>query len=123
LNQRDEERLAQLRTVFGQGRCVLLLATESDVPVGCCGLGAVNRTTAELKRLYVQPDFRYRGVGQLLLERAVSEAQEFGYDRIVLDVVATRYPAIALYRKAGWQPIPHWEGRSDMVAFEWLIRT
>ena len=60
----------------------------------------------ELKRMYVVPDMRGRGIGRALLERLESEARDVGLSRIVLETGTRQSEAIALYRRAGFTPIP-----------------
>lgn len=118
LHGRDHARLAALRSSFGGSRSALLLATVTGAPVGCCGLQSLEDDTAELKRLYVRPHMRRRGVGRRLLAAAVDHAAHVGYQRLLLDVVPDRAAAIGLYQRSGWHRVAHWEGRLDMLAFE-----
>ncbi|MBC2874013.1 MULTISPECIES: GNAT family N-acetyltransferase [Streptomyces] len=64
--------------------------------------GAGAGATAVVGRLFVAPSARGRGVGALLMARAVEEARERGAHP-VLDVVATDVAAAALYERLGWQ--------------------
>ncbi|MFI0741417.1 GNAT family N-acetyltransferase [Streptomyces sp. NPDC021100] len=64
--------------------------------------GVGTGATAVVGRLFVAPSARGRGVGALLMARAVGEARERGAHP-VLDVVATDVAAAALYERLGWQ--------------------
>lgn len=119
LDEHDHARLAALRSTFGGSRSALLLARVTGAPVGCCGLqSTLEDDTAELKRLYVRPHMRRRGVGGRLLAAAVDHAAHVGYQRLLLDVVPDRAAAIGFYQRSGWHRVAHWEGRLDMLAFE-----
>lgn len=118
LDDRDQRRLTALQSTFGGSRAALLLARVAGAPVGCCGLQALGDDTAELKRLYVRPYMRRRGVGRRLLVAAVDRAVYVGYQRLLLDVVPDRAAAIALYQLSGWHRVAHWEGRRDVLAFQ-----
>ena len=59
-----------------------------------------------MKRLYVRPTFRGKGVGLLLVDRVIAEARHIGYDKMRLDTVAsTMQDAVALYRRRGFREI------------------
>jgi putative acetyltransferase len=83
----------------------LLLAYHQDEVVGCVGLRPFAGDVCEMKRLYVQPAARGRGVGQLLATTVIDAARKIGYRVMRLDTVATMLPAIALYEALGFEPI------------------
>lgn len=59
-----------------------------------------------MKRVYVRPEFRARGVGRILAERAVEAGGELGYGRMWLDTVPSMTAVIALYRSMGFVDFP-----------------
>src|SRR5262245_45183800 len=63
----------------------LLLALDEGQPAGCVALKPVRAGVAELKRMYVRPGLRGKGIGWKLGERLVQEARQIGYARIILD--------------------------------------
>jgi GNAT superfamily N-acetyltransferase len=81
---------------------LLLLAPEA----GCVGLRRIDPATAEVKRLYVRPAHRGKGLGRELLERAIREAKTRGYRRVVLDTLPTMSEARELYKAFRFQEIP-----------------
>ena len=88
------------------GGC-LLLAKRASLAVGVVGLKPLAAGIAEIKRLYVAPEMRGKGLGRALAERAITAARAKGYERLRLD---THRPsmaaAIALYRNLGFVEIP-----------------
>lgn len=61
---------------------------------------------AEMRRMYVLPNARSRGLGRALLERLLEEARAQGYASVILDTIPSRMPeAQALYRSIGFSDI------------------
>jgi ribosomal protein S18 acetylase RimI-like enzyme len=69
---------------------------------------------AEMKRIYVRPTHRRRGVGAALTSVLVSVARELTYRSVVLDVMASRHGAINLYERAGFVPIASYRERRNV---------
>ena len=84
----------------------LLLAQLDGLPAGCIALRRLDEHSCEMKRLYVRPDFRGRGIGSLLMRRILSDAREIGYRRMLLDTLPFLERAIQMYRSAGFYEIP-----------------
>jgi putative acetyltransferase len=60
----------------------------------------------EMKRLYLRPEFRGRGIGRILVETILSEARKAGYKRIRLDTVEpVMKDAVGMYRRFGFREI------------------
>jgi GNAT superfamily N-acetyltransferase len=84
----------------------VIVAYEDDEPIGCGALRPMDeRNTVELKRMYVLPEYRGRGIsGQLLLELEKWAAED-GFRVIRLETGNKQPEAIALYLKRGYLPI------------------
>ena len=85
-----------------------LVARAGGEAVGCGALRRLDATTAELKRRYVEPAARGRGVATAVLERRESAARQLGVHRLVLETGVYQAEAIALYRRAGFRPVGCW---------------
>jgi putative acetyltransferase len=75
-------------------------------PVGCGALRRLDAETAELKRMYVSPTLRGQGLGHRLVAALEVEAASLGVRRMVLETGVHQTAALALYRSAGFHPIP-----------------
>jgi putative acetyltransferase len=96
--------LAHLSEEYGPPAGAFLLARDGDVALGCVGLRRSANGVAEMKRLYLAPAARGRGVGRLLAEAIVAKAKELGYASVVLDTLPTMKEAQALYAALGFRP-------------------
>lgn len=83
-----------------------LIAWSDDLPVGCVALRALDDSTAEIKRLWVDASARGQGLSRRLMTAIEAEARSMGYQHLRLDTNSALTEAIALYRATGWTPIP-----------------
>jgi putative acetyltransferase len=88
------------------GRGAFLVAYEGDEPVGCGAFRRLDRDTAEIKRMFVVPERRGRGLAGAVLEALEGEARADGIVRLVLETGVRQPDAIALYRRFGFRDIP-----------------
>jgi ribosomal protein S18 acetylase RimI-like enzyme len=101
-----DDELAALPSEYVPPRGALLLALEGDTALGCVGLRPLEwPRVAELKRLYVRPQARGRGLGILLSRAALSFARDAGYARVRLDTLPKMASAQRLYRELGFRDI------------------
>lgn len=104
--QSFEKELAELPGDYAPPGGRLLLATQQFQLAGCVALHKLDAETCEMKRLYVRPQFRGKGLGRVLAERVVADATEMGYKRLRLDTVEpVMRDAVGLYRKLGFREI------------------
>jgi GNAT superfamily N-acetyltransferase len=72
--------------------------------LGCVGVYPMDEATAELRKMYLRPAARGRGLGRLLLDHSLARARELGFQVMVLQTSSVLKEAIALYRRYGFQP-------------------
>ena len=93
---------AQVET--GEGAFVI--AYFDDAAVGCGAVRRLDQATAELKRMYVDPSVRGRGIGRALVGALEREARLLGVSTVVLETGTRLAPAIRLYEAMGYARIP-----------------
>lgn len=101
-----ENELEILPEIYGLPAGRLLLFREAGDTVGCIGLRRLSSKVAEVKRMYVQPGYRDKGFGKLLLDKLINEATAMGYHRLRLDTLSNMHPAISLYKSFGFVEVP-----------------
>ena len=98
--------LSTLEAQYSAPEGAVILAYKDETPVGCVGIRKNAPGIAELKRMYVHPEYRRYKIGIKLLNMALETATELGYNTIRLDTLPTMIPAINLYRSVGFYDIP-----------------
>ena len=93
-------------TQVAEGDGAFLVAYDRDMPVGCGAVRRLDAETAELKRMYVAPSHRGRGVGRRIVAALEDEARTLGVSRMVLETGSRLDRAIAMYRGVGYAAIP-----------------
>jgi GNAT superfamily N-acetyltransferase len=131
-----ESYFAEIRSTFGYDPAKAVPATAADFSPpagqllvvrdsagtarGCGAIRLVDPTTAEVKRMWLHPSMRGRGAGRALLGALEDAAMALGAERGVLDTHATLTSAIALYRSAGWSPVPAYNTNAE--ATHWFAK-
>ncbi len=91
---------------FSPPHGAFLVVTVDGGTAGCAGLRRHDNDAAELKRMYVRPQYRRRGVARWLLRAVEDRARDLGYRRLLLETGAAQPEAIALYEACGYVPVP-----------------
>lgn len=102
-----DKELAGLPGNYSPPEGRLLLAEFNGQLAGCVALHQLQTDICEMKRLYLRPQFRGKGLGRALAERIIAEARQIGYQRMRLDTVEPiMKDAVVMYRKLGFKEIP-----------------
>lgn len=84
----------------------LFIAYYNAIPVGCIALQPLQEPqTCEMKRLYVDPEYRNLKIGDALVKTLLQEAQTLGYTTMKLDTLERLQAAINLYLKFGFETV------------------
>jgi putative acetyltransferase len=100
-----DKELANLPGDYATPRGCLLLATHQGQTAGCVALRQIDNDVCEMKRLYVRPEFRRKGIGRALAEAVIKRARKAGYKQMRLDTVPTMDAARWLYKSFGFKEI------------------
>jgi putative acetyltransferase len=97
-----DDEMARLASVYGAPNGMFFVAEAGGVLAGCVGMKWRSPDTAEMKRLYVRPQFRGRECGVDLIHVALNGARGHGARRVLLDAAPGTEAAQRLYLAAGF---------------------
>ena len=123
--QNFDKELAQLPGAYAPPSGRLLLAIDRDEVMGCVALRKIGDGVGEMKRLFVRPAFRGRGLGRTLTDKLIAEATQIGYSSLRLDTLPGKMDqAIAMYRSFGFREIaPYYQNPvADATFMELALR-
>ena len=89
---------------LARGGAFDLVVNQRGDLLGCVGLYPLDGITVELRKMYLRPEARGHGLGRLLLSHALTRARELGFGIVVLQTATVLDKAIAMYRRAGFEP-------------------
>lgn len=104
--QEIDAELAGLPGDYGPPRGALLVAEDAGVLVGMIALRPFDGAICEMKRLFVRPGARGRGLAKHLIARVQDEARRLQYAEMRLDTLPMMGDAQALYVTLGFHDIP-----------------
>ena len=101
--QKFEEELAGLPGKYAPPHGQLLMAVDGRDVAGCVALRNLGDGVCEMKRLFVRPQYRARGIGRRLVQAIVHEAVGLDYGLMRLDTLDRLKEAIELYASFGFR--------------------
>ena len=108
-----EDKLEAEKFVRPHGRFYLALSDDNVVGVG--RLKKLDNEVAELKRMYVLPEYRGLGIGRLLLNQLITDARTIGYQKLRLDSLRFLTPAYQMYQSVGFYEIDTYPGQNTKL--------
>jgi putative acetyltransferase len=85
-----------------------VVALNDNLPVGCGAMKEYDKSTMEIKRMFVPTEMRGKGVAVAVLNELESWARELGYEKCVLETGDKMLEAIGLYKKCGYKIISNY---------------
>lgn len=108
--------------MFVPPRGVFVVVRDDDgTAIACGGVTRFDETRGEVKRMYVLPAARGRGLGRLVLDELERHARELGFAALVLETGDRQEAALALYVNSGYERIPcypPYDSRELSLCFE-----
>lgn len=102
----DHDFYAQYDTVDKIKHVVVIY--QDTIAIGCGAFKEFDSNAVEIKRMFVHPDFRGKGIASKVLKELEVWASEFNYTSCVLETGKNNPEAIALYHKSGYEIIPNY---------------
>ena len=87
----------QFNKIDALQHCIVLF--EEENPVGCGAIKGYDGDTAEIKRMFVIPEFRGKGYASAILNELEQWAKELQFKKVILETGTGQKEAIKLYRK------------------------
>uniref|UniRef100_UPI00404B8143 GNAT family N-acetyltransferase n=1 Tax=Gelidibacter sp. TaxID=2018083 RepID=UPI00404B8143 len=102
-----------------------IVAYTDGIAVGCGAIKPFDAESMEVKRMYVLPNYRGKGIAITLLKDLENWATELNYNKCVLETGIKQPEAIALYTKSGYQVTENYGqyiGIVNSVCFEKVLK-
>jgi len=99
----------------------VVIAYLDNEPAACGCFKKYDETTAEIKRMFVVPQARGKGLSRKILDELEAWANTLGFTNIILETGGRQVEALGLYRRAGYNSIanyPPYEEMEDSYCFK-----
>jgi GNAT superfamily N-acetyltransferase len=115
-----EQELAGLPGAYAPPSGQLLLAWADGTAAGCAALRRIGDQSCEMKRMFVSPAARGRGVGRALGAELIRAARGQAYTSMYLDTSIRQAEALSLYRSLGFAEVePYYDPPAPLR--DWLV--
>lgn len=113
-----DDRMAFEQEYFADGAGIWLATVDGEI-AGCIGLHRLPNLEngAEIKRLYVRPEYRGQGIAEALLAALEAYAIEYGYAALYLDSKSDLMVAIRFYERHGYSPCERYNDNPQATIF------
>lgn len=120
--EEDHKFYHQFNGITSIKHCIV--ASEKNVPIGCGAIKSFDESTMEVKRMYVVPEHRGKGVAGNILSELESWALELGFSKCILETGYNQPEGIALYKKCDYKIIENYgqyRGVKNSICFEKIL--
>jgi N-acetylglutamate synthase-like GNAT family acetyltransferase len=113
-----EEELNSFPKKYAEPDGSFIIAKENENIIGCVGLRKLDNKTCEMKRLFVNDNYKGKGIGKKLVEKVIAEAKIKNYGKMRLDTLDIMESALGIYYKSGFYEIkPYYNNPSTGVVY------
>ena len=98
----------------------VIIAYRGKYPAGCGAFKKKSEGSAEIKRMYVHPDFRNRGIASQIISQLENWAKNEGFEKCILETGKRQIEAVNFYRRMNYTIIenyPPYENMENSVCF------
>lgn len=99
----------------------VVVAYFGNLPAGCGAIKQYDDETMEVKRMFVKPEFRGKGIARAVLSELEKWTAELGYSFCILETGKKQPEAISLYKTSGYELIPNY-GQYENVEMSVCMR-
>lgn len=103
VTEKIDQDLNDIQNTYIENNGEFIVAEEQNKIIGMGALKRINDTTAEIKRMCIEPTMQGKGIGGKILDKLIAQAKELKYTRIILDVAEIATPAQKLYESRGFK--------------------
>jgi ribosomal protein S18 acetylase RimI-like enzyme len=104
-DQKLDADMYSIGEAYINGGGLFFVAKDGEKVVGCAGVRRISSELAELRRIYLLPEYRGSGMGRMLVEKALNFCREKKHEKVVLDTTERNKAAIALFTKLGFKVV------------------
>ena len=87
-----------------KGGCFDVMENLQGKVIGTVGLYPLSDKMFELRKMYLHPEERGKGLGKALLEHSLRQASKLGFSSVILETASVLKEAISLYKNYGFKP-------------------
>ena len=98
-----------------------IVAFDGALAVGCGAIRAYDENSMEVKRMWVEPSYRGKGIASLMLKELESWTKELGFPKCILETGNKQLEAIELYKKNNYTIIENYgpyQGVANSICFD-----
>jgi putative acetyltransferase len=121
-----DESTDALTAYFDTPNCAYYVAQLGETVVGGVGIyptSGLPADTCELVKMYIDSDYRNRGIGKALIEQATAFAKAQGYQHMYLESMPELAAAVAVYKKLGFETLAAPLGNTGHFGCDiWMLR-